>query len=302
MAKAPAFQFYVRDWLTDTELGKCSPATRGIWIDLLANMWVAPERGKLRGTPAALARLCRCFEREMQGALDELHRTAAADVVETEGVYIVSCRRMVAEDKARMAGAKRQARFRERGGGDPENWTAIRATILERDGKMCAYCGRRADTVDHIMPRSKGGTEDSSNLVACCKRCNTKKSDRSLEDAGMSFWEGYDRSNIESDTKVTPTSASASASASAYAQLKRRRVTWDEAEKRFVVPAETMAAWERDFASKDVAGEIRKASAWHAANRRWKSSFDRALVAWLGRADDRPAAQRVQADKLLGDE
>ena len=50
MAKAPAFQFYVKDWLSDPLLRMASHSSKGIWIDLLCFMWESPERGKLEGS------------------------------------------------------------------------------------------------------------------------------------------------------------------------------------------------------------------------------------------------------------
>ena len=64
-----------------------------------------------------------------------------------------------------------------------------RRNILKRDGHKCAYCGR-ADlplTIDHIIPRSKGGDDSWENLVAACLPCNNKKGDRTLDDAGMNL-------------------------------------------------------------------------------------------------------------------
>ena len=49
-------------------------------------------------------------------------------------------------------------------------------------GKECAYCGRYADTIDHIIPRSKGGTDVEENIVPCCKSCNSSKKDKDLAD------------------------------------------------------------------------------------------------------------------------
>jgi 5-methylcytosine-specific restriction endonuclease McrA len=57
------------------------------------------------------------------------------------------------------------------------NWRKIRMTILQRDGFICAYCGQQADTVDHITPLAKGGTNDPDNLTAACNRCNATKKD-----------------------------------------------------------------------------------------------------------------------------
>lgn len=57
--------------------------------------------------------------------------------------------------------------------------------ILMRDHFECAYCGDEANTVDHIVPKSQGGKTSWMNLVACCFRCNQRKSDRTPERAGM---------------------------------------------------------------------------------------------------------------------
>lgn len=63
-------------------------------------------------------------------------------------------------------------------------WT--RKGLLERDGHACAYCSsRRASTVDHVLPRSRGGRDTWMNTVAACSRCNGVKADRTPEEAGM---------------------------------------------------------------------------------------------------------------------
>jgi 5-methylcytosine-specific restriction endonuclease McrA len=49
-------------------------------------------------------------------------------------------------------------------------WSALRRTILQRDRWTCQVCGAPADSVDHIIPRARGGTDDPSNLRACCAR------------------------------------------------------------------------------------------------------------------------------------
>jgi 5-methylcytosine-specific restriction endonuclease McrA len=54
-------------------------------------------------------------------------------------------------------------------------WKRIRLRVLIRDQYVCAYCGEVADQVDHVEPRSAGGSNDMDNLVACCRRCNIAK-------------------------------------------------------------------------------------------------------------------------------
>jgi len=62
--------------------------------------------------------------------------------------------------------------------------------VLRRDNHRCGYCAGRARTVDHIRPRSRGGPNTWSNLIAACSPCNTRKADRTPAEAGMRLlWE-----------------------------------------------------------------------------------------------------------------
>ncbi|BCK56461.1 HNH endonuclease [Nocardia wallacei] len=67
---------------------------------------------------------------------------------------------------------------------------ATLAGVLRRDDHRCGYCAGWARTVDHIRPRSRGGPNTWSNLIAACGPCNTRKADRTPEEAGMRLlWE-----------------------------------------------------------------------------------------------------------------
>lgn len=57
-------------------------------------------------------------------------------------------------------------------------WQRLRLAILDRDAWTCGYCGAYATTVDHRIPKARGGTDDESNLMAACLRCNSGKRDR----------------------------------------------------------------------------------------------------------------------------
>lgn len=211
MAKLPWFKFFPTWWLGDTELSKCSSATRGVWIDLLCAMHQSGRSGELSGTTDQIARLARCSTAELTQALTDLQTTGTADVTFRNNNITVANRLMKREAKERKEGAKRQAKFRENGGGDPDRWTYIRSRILLLDQKKCAYCGRKAASVDHIIPRTKGGNEDDNNLVACCKTCNCIKNNRTPIEAKMSFHSSFTRlkmndlfgSNGESNLEVT---------------------------------------------------------------------------------------------------
>jgi 5-methylcytosine-specific restriction endonuclease McrA len=62
-----------------------------------------------------------------------------------------------------------------------------RRGVLRRDGQRCGYCGGSANTIDHVMPRSRGGADSWENLVACCLRCNNKKGDRTPGEMGWTL-------------------------------------------------------------------------------------------------------------------
>jgi 5-methylcytosine-specific restriction endonuclease McrA len=60
-----------------------------------------------------------------------------------------------------------------------------RTGVLARDGRRCGYCLGAATTVDHILPRSRGGKNTWTNTVAACDGCNQRKGDRTPAEAGM---------------------------------------------------------------------------------------------------------------------
>lgn len=60
-----------------------------------------------------------------------------------------------------------------------------RAGVFARDAYRCCYCGRAATTIDHVLPRSRGGRNTWRNSVACCSGCNQRKADRTPREAGM---------------------------------------------------------------------------------------------------------------------
>lgn len=59
-----------------------------------------------------------------------------------------------------------------------------RRAVFARDGGRCAYCGAAATSVDHVVPRSRGGTHTWENVVSACARCNHLKADRAVAELG----------------------------------------------------------------------------------------------------------------------
>lgn len=62
-----------------------------------------------------------------------------------------------------------------------------RRGVLRRDSNRCGYCGNHASTIDHILPRSRGGKDSWENLAACCLKCNNLKSDRTPQEMGWTL-------------------------------------------------------------------------------------------------------------------
>jgi len=55
-------------------------------------------------------------------------------------------------------------------------WQRLRLVVLERDGRVCRWCCGYADTVDHVTALVDGGARlDPTNLVACCRSCNSRR-------------------------------------------------------------------------------------------------------------------------------
>lgn len=57
-----------------------------------------------------------------------------------------------------------------------------RKAILTRDKGLCQYCFKSGDTIDHVIPRSRGGTHTWTNVVTACRKCNAKKDDKTLKE------------------------------------------------------------------------------------------------------------------------
>ena len=84
--------------------------------------------------------------------------------------------------------------------------TKIRKSqIFQRDFYRCGYCIKKFKpkflTLDHVMPKSRGGSNDPSNLVTACFPCNQKKADKTPEEANMRLVNPVQRRNEEMETR-----------------------------------------------------------------------------------------------------
>jgi 5-methylcytosine-specific restriction endonuclease McrA len=60
-----------------------------------------------------------------------------------------------------------------------------RRAVFARDAWSCQYCGRPAENLDHVIPRSRGGRHSWENVVASCRRCNSRKENRLAHEVGL---------------------------------------------------------------------------------------------------------------------
>ena len=63
--------------------------------------------------------------------------------------------------------------------------TVSRRAVFLRDGGRCQYCDKTAESLDHVIPRSRGGSHTWENVVAACRSCNNRKRDRLLEETNF---------------------------------------------------------------------------------------------------------------------
>jgi 5-methylcytosine-specific restriction endonuclease McrA len=101
-------------------------------------------------------------------ALDGSGRFFTSPSESIEIPYVILLKKVVKQGKTREPG------FSRRG-------------VLARDNHSCVYCGKPANTIDHVFPRSLGGKDTYDNCVAACVACNSKKANKTLEQMGWAL-------------------------------------------------------------------------------------------------------------------
>jgi len=120
MAKAPAIQFYVKDWLSDPELRMASHSTKGIWIDMLCYMWESSERGKICGTLEQIKKLVSATDEDMDLFLSEAKSLQFCDVTICNKNVTVINRRIHQDYKDKQNTRLRVQKFRQKQKGNAD--------------------------------------------------------------------------------------------------------------------------------------------------------------------------------------
>jgi CRISPR/Cas system Type II protein with McrA/HNH and RuvC-like nuclease domain len=119
-------------------------------------------------TPHNVTTLRRGFILVEKGKAEVLHK--GEDIVTTVGNFV----------RPLIIRLLNYVKFRPKGIG------VTRKRIFKRDNNTCCYCGSQRNlTIDHIIPKSRGGNNSWDNLVTSCFRCNSKKDNKTPEEAGM---------------------------------------------------------------------------------------------------------------------
>lgn len=159
--KHPHIPLYTGDWMKDTELSLCKPATRGVWIDLLCAMHERNRSGELRGTSEQLSRLARCSTVELEAALTDLQTTGAALAVYRNDSWLIANRRMrreaVTREKRAQAGSKGGSKTQSRREQTPyDNDNDNDTSALERVREFSREKGIKDADADWFFWKGKG--------------------------------------------------------------------------------------------------------------------------------------------------
>lgn len=116
MAKLPSFQFYPGDWWKDSNLRRCSPAARGIWIDMICLMFECDERGVLAsgGSPWTLEDIADAVGGAPDVALSCIKELVRKGVARRRSDGALFCARLVRDEEERRQGRGRVREFRKR--------------------------------------------------------------------------------------------------------------------------------------------------------------------------------------------
>lgn len=96
MPELPWYKRFPQDWLSDPGLGRCSPAARGVWADIVDTLYLL-RNPYLTGPAKELSRLCRCSEEEFNRSIAELKKHAVGEFGMTDGQHKIACRRILRE-------------------------------------------------------------------------------------------------------------------------------------------------------------------------------------------------------------
>ena len=168
---SPAFQWYPADWIRKTR--GLSPAAKGVWIDLICQMWWEADQCSISGSAQKLARICGCSSEELKIAIDELKNENICNVKgeingDCNAIVTLVSRRMRKDRDNRRNSAKRVEKHRKEKG--------------EKDDKA----DDNADCNGDVTPKFDGSSSSSSS--SCTKVHSPPKSPKGDRRSGFKGW------------------------------------------------------------------------------------------------------------------
>lgn len=165
----PWMPLYVADYLADT--AHLSAAESGAYLHLIMHYW---QKGGLPTDAKHLARIAKMTPDEW-----EEHCSSIAAFFDDDWRH----KRIDRELENTRANYRRRLEFLKSVDDrrpPPIEWVDIRSRIFEHDDYTCRYCGKHGGNLecDHVVPISRNGSNDDSNLVTACKSCNRAKGAR----------------------------------------------------------------------------------------------------------------------------
>ena len=178
------FRFYT-DALDDPKVQRLPGQLYKTWVNILC--LAGQNDGKIPSIDDLAFRL-RISVHEAQQQFDELVLAGLIDILpdRTREPHNWNARQF--KDSSYDRVKKYREKRKEAGLPTLGDYNCFRPAIIARDGKCCAYCGKSGKTVvDHMVPIAMGGNDEIDNLCLACKECNSGKSGRTPELAGMKF-------------------------------------------------------------------------------------------------------------------
>lgn len=133
-------------------------AVLSVWMWMLVNASESSQRGTLEK-----------WRDDLYAAALDLEEEAVTAIRQSMQSVMLDGDRLIEWDKRQVSSDSQRLPWQE--------WAAIREAIFKRDNFTCGYCGQQGGHLecDHVVPLSRGGTNDRANLITACYDCNRSK-------------------------------------------------------------------------------------------------------------------------------